>query len=275
MIMMIIVLHDLNIDKIATSFTSTDTHLDLKPPSLLSAYSPSLVTPMSADAVLSPGNPKLLQNLNRTPGPHSESEVTQAGARDAAAAADSESNIQVQVDLEASPSAPELHKEFRNLTLLLRLLTAINGGRPMLPNQIAPHFAMLPRRKESVIDAVTTILVRDCEVVAAASFKGSAGSIICQNLPDIGPQGANATPMNQSSASALSDLDRTYDLDPVIPYLEEDEKEDFKLNVAAVANPDEADKHSFPLHLPNGPMIVLGVNSWPEFATNKHAMLKA
>ena len=145
----------------------------------------------------------------------------------------------------------------------------------MLPNQIAPHFAMLPRHKESVIDAVTTILVRDCEVVAAASFKGSAGSIVCQNLPDIGPQGANATPVNQSSASALSDLDRTYGLDPVIPYLEEDEKEGFKLNVAAVTNPDEADKHSFPPHLPNGPMIVLGVNYWPEFATNKHAMLKA
>ena len=271
--MMIIALpHDLNIDKIAKSFTSTDTHVDLKPPSLLSAHSPSLVTPMSADAVLSPGNPKLLQNLNRTPGPQSESEVTQAGARDAAAAANSESNIQVQVDLEASLSAPELHKEFCNLTLLLRLLTAINGGRPMLPNPTAPHFAMLPQRKESVIDAVTTILVCDCEVVAEASFKGGAGSIICQNLPDIGPQGANATPVNQPSA--LSDLDRTHDLDPVIPYLEEDEKEGFKLNVAAVANPDEADKLSFPPHLPYGPMIVLGVNSWPEFTTNKHAMLK-
>lgn len=226
---------------------------------------------MSADAVLSPGNPKPLQHPNCTPGcPQSKSEQASGRLGDAAAAPDSESNIQVQVDLEASPLACELHKEFCNLTLLLHLLTAINSGCPMLHNHTAPHFAMLAWCKESVIDVVTTIC--DCKVIDAASFKGGAGSIVCQNLPDIAPQGmesANAMPMKQPSAH--SDVDDN----PIVPYLKDDGKEGFKLNVAAVANHDLADKLSFPPQLPNGPMIVSGVNSWSVFANKKDAMLKA
>ncbi|KAF8230265.1 hypothetical protein L208DRAFT_1378592 [Tricholoma matsutake] len=162
---------------------------------------------MSADAVLSPGNPKPLQHPNCTPGcPQSKSEQASGRLGDAAAAPDSESNIQVQVDLEASPLA--------------------------------------------------------C----------GAGSIVCQNLPDIGPQGmesANAMPMKQPSAH--SDVDDN----PIVPYLKDDGKEGFKLNVAAVANHDLADKLSFPPQLPNGPMIASGVNSWSVFANKKDAMLKA
>lgn len=210
---------------------------------------------MSAGASSIPGNANLLHSNTSSPSP--ESEVT--GARVAAA----ESNI------EASPSVLEPHNEFRNLTLLLCLLTAINGGRPRL---IDPG-AMLSPRKESVIDAVTTILVREHEVIAAAAFKDGTGSIVCESVPGIGPQTvetvtADATPAKHQIA--LSDFNHSH---VVIPYLEEDEREG--LNIAAVTNPDEADRCTFPPHLPDGPIIVLGIDSWHEFTINNHTMLKA
>jgi hypothetical protein len=131
---------------------------------------------MSADAPLTPSNTNPLHPNTSLGSPSSESEVT--SARDAAAPA--EPNILT--------STPDLHKEFRNLTLLLCFLTVVNGGHPTLPDRSAPKFSDLARRKESVINAVTTILVHEHEIVAAAAYKGGAGSVVCQSVPKIGPQ---------------------------------------------------------------------------------------
>jgi len=216
---------------------------------------------MSADAALTPSNANPLHPNTSLGSPSPESEVT--SARDAAAPAEPN----------ALTSTPDLHKEFRNLTLLLRFLTAVNGGHPTLPDRSAPKFSDLARRKESVIDAVTTILVREHEIVAAAAYKGGAGSIVCQSVPKIGPQSREAVDVAPAGSPAgLSDFGHDHDID--IPYMEDDATKE-SLNVAAIANPDYADGHTFLPPLPTGPKVISGTDFWPELTTNSRTVLKA
>jgi hypothetical protein len=69
---------------------------------------------------------------------------------------------------QAKPDLDSLHKKFHNLILLLHLLTTINRGFAILPAEDSPHVQDLPIGRK-IIDAVTSILVHNREVLAATA----------------------------------------------------------------------------------------------------------
>jgi hypothetical protein len=169
-----------------------------------------------------------------------------------------ESNAQVQ--------ASEAHREFRNLTLLLCFVTAINEGHPTLHDRQAPKLWELARINGGILDAVTTILVRKHEVIAAAAFKDGAGDPVCveQASDSIGVAHniPAPTPMPE-----FAPFDGGINID--VPYTTDQSTKDV-LNVTAISNPDLEDKYKFLPALPCGPKLISGNNFWPEVVEHGH-----
>jgi hypothetical protein len=113
-----------------------------------------------------------------------------------------------------SDSNLALHMKFRNLTLLLRLLTTINQGNATLPATDAPPIQNLPVRRK--VDAVTTILVHNEEVLAATAYASSGSLVVAGTMP---------------TEEAHSEDD---DYSVTTPYTNQ------WLNIAAVANPERS-----------------------------------
>ena len=173
-------------------------------------------------------------------------------------------------------SMDDLRTEFRNLTLLLCFLTAINEGRPTLRDRRAPRFWELASKDGRVIDAVTTILVCNHEVIAAAASNDGSGGLVCANdanlkdsLRDFAQASAGLGPSDVPKvAQAFAPFDSGIDVD--IPYTVDEGTKDM-LSITAISNPDFSDKHSdsFLPDLPNGPASILGNNFWPEVASRR------
>jgi hypothetical protein len=122
---------------------------------------------------------------------------------------------------------------FRNLTLLLRLLTTINKGTAVLPADDSPPIQDLPIRRK-IVDAVTTILVRNREVLAATAYAPGCGSIILADLES--GNGSVGTMPAQEAQHAQVTSDNEFD----IHYLTTAATLS-RLSIAAVANPDQSD----------------------------------
>lgn len=154
-----------------------------------------------------------------------------------------------------NPANPDsklaLQMKFRNLTLLLRLLTTINKGCAILPDDNAPPIQDLPIRRK-IVDAVTTILVRYREVIAATAYASCGSVIFADSVKTGGP--VSTMPLRDAEHAEV-DLD--HEFDDYFPTAATRNG----LSIAAVANPELNSAK----HITSNLKLASGKDLWSRF----------
>lgn len=164
----------------------------------------------------------------------------------------------------STPIELDAKAKFRNLTLLLCFITSLRQGQPCLPDHRAPKLWELVRKHGGVIDAVTTILVQNHEIIAATTVHNTSSGVAVDNPrpPVCAPQSPNLP--------QFAPHDSGIDLD--VPYIDDGVYDGF--NIVAIANPDYNDKYSFLPSLPDGPNIISGDDHWHTFEREEFQAMK-
>ncbi|KAF8334579.1 hypothetical protein F5887DRAFT_921448 [Amanita rubescens] len=143
-----------------------------------------------------------------------------------------------------SPEREQLRQRFRNVIALYRLVRCINEGYPSLPDSSAPKLEALPSRR-NVLEAITTILVVDHEILAAASFSEATddsqvsvtGSLVCVSSDEVVQELRNPrqSPLENANTEHTADIDLDFPLE-----IDTEGINTHSTKVVAISNPHTA-----------------------------------
>ncbi|KAF8341059.1 hypothetical protein F5887DRAFT_1076627 [Amanita rubescens] len=143
-----------------------------------------------------------------------------------------------------SPEWEQLRQRFRNVIALYRLVRCINEGYPSLPDSSAPKLEALPSRR-NVLEAITTILVVDHEILAAASFSEATdnsqvsvtGSLVCVSSDEVVQELRNPrqSPLENANTEHTADIDLDFPLE-----IDTEGINTHSTKVVAISNPHTA-----------------------------------